>query len=348
MSTGSTSADRAPLTFTLNPAPPPGVPVPHAPTVRELALRHGGRVDAGAADRVVSRVVRPQDASERSDLIVVARARHVDAALSAPGVVLCDDEVGRRLPSAHRWQVDDARCTLAAILAELPVSAAQRGHVSAPPAAGGARASIHPGAQLGLGVVVGDGAVIHPHTAIGDGSVIGERAVIYPQVRLGSRVVIGAGSVIGGVGFGWVRDRGGQLRRMPHPSGVVIEDGSEIGALCTVDAGVLSPTWIGAGSRLDAQVHVGHNAEIGRACMIAAQVGLAGSVVLGDSVLVGGQSGFADGVRVGDGARIAAKSGVISDLPAGATVAGFPAVAKARWLRAMARLLRPQRWGGSA
>jgi UDP-3-O-[3-hydroxymyristoyl] glucosamine N-acyltransferase len=113
----------------------------------------------------------------------------------------------------------------------------------------------------------------------------------------------------------------------------------ELGALCTVDAGTLGPTRIRRGAKLDAHVHVGHNVEIGPGCLIAAQAGFAGSTRLGAGVLVGGQAGFADHVSVGDGARVAAKSGVIGDVPARQTVAGFPAVPRIRWLRAMARLM---------
>jgi UDP-3-O-[3-hydroxymyristoyl] glucosamine N-acyltransferase len=85
---------------------------------------------------------------------------------------------------------------------------------------------------------------------------------------------------------------------------------------------------------------VGHNGDVGEGSFLAAQCGLAGSVTLGRGVLVGGQAGFADHVTVGDGARVAGKSGVIGDVPAGAVVAGYPAVPRARWLRALAWLYR--------
>jgi UDP-3-O-[3-hydroxymyristoyl] glucosamine N-acyltransferase len=127
---------------------------------------------------------------------------------------------------------------------------------------------------------------------------------------------------------------------MPHPGGVLVEEDAELGALCTVDAGVLGPTRIGRGARLDSHVHVGHNARIGPGVHVAAQSGFAGSVEIGAGALVGGQVGVADHVTVGAGARLAAKSGVIGDIPAGTTVAGYPAVEHRRWLRALARLFR--------
>jgi UDP-3-O-[3-hydroxymyristoyl] glucosamine N-acyltransferase len=121
---------------------------------------------------------------------------------------------------------------------------------------------------------------------------------------------------------------------------VIIEEDVSIGALCTIDAGVLGPTILRRGVKLDSQVHVAHNCDIGEGTMIAAQSGFAGSVKIGRGVLVGGQVGIGDHVVVGDGARIAGGSGVIGDVPAGAVVAGYPAVPRVRWLRALARLYR--------
>lgn len=175
---------------------------------------------------------------------------------------------------------------------------------------------------------------------LGEGSRLGPHAVLHPRVVIGRNVEIGAGAVIGSPGFGWATSPGGHARRVPQLGGVVIEDDVSIGPLCTVDAGTLSPTRIRCGAKLDAHVHVGHNVEIGEGTFVAAQAGFAGSVKVGRGVLVGGQAGIADHVTIGDGARIAAKSGVIGDVPAGAVVAGYPAVARARWLRALARLYR--------
>jgi len=118
------------------------------------------------------------------------------------------------------------------------------------------------------------------------------------------------------------------VRRIPQLGGVVIEDDVAIGPLTTVDAGTLAPTRVRRGAKIDAHCHVGHNCDIGEGALVAAQSGFAGSVVVGRNVLIGGQVGIADHVRVGDGARIAAKSGVIGDVPAGAVVAGYPAVSR--------------------
>jgi UDP-3-O-[3-hydroxymyristoyl] glucosamine N-acyltransferase len=153
-------------------------------------------------------------------------------------------------------------------------------------------------------------------------------------------VTIAPGAVIGAAGFGFVTGPDGKAREIPQVGGVIIEDDVHIGALCTIASGTIGPTIIRRGVKLDAQVHVGHNCEIGEDTIIAAQTGLAGSVVIGKGVLIGGQVGIADHLTIGDGARIAAKSGVIGDVAPGATVAGYPAVDRQRWLRGLAELYR--------
>jgi UDP-3-O-[3-hydroxymyristoyl] glucosamine N-acyltransferase len=164
-------------------------------------------------------------------------------------------------------------------------------------------------------------------------------------VRIGARVVVGAGAVIGRPGFGWATGPRGEVTRIPQLGGVWIEDDVEIGPLVTIDAGTLAPTVVGRGAKLDAHVHVGHNVAVGPGALVAAQSGFAGSVRIGARVRVGGQAGVADHARVGEGAQIAAKAGVIGDIPAGAIVAGYPAVNRARWLRGVARMLAAVRKG---
>lgn len=203
------------------------------------------------------------------------------------------------------------------------------------------------GARLKDGVTIGPNAVIYGDVSLGSGCTVAANAVLYQGVVAGERVAVGAGSIIGRPGFGFTESPDGRRVRVPQLGGVVIEDDVEIGALCTIDAGTLGPTRLRVGCKLDAHVHVGHNAELGQGSIVAAQTGFAGSVTIGSGVLIGGQSGFADHVVVGNGARIAGKSGVIGDVPEGAVVAGFPAVARIKWLRAMAALLRVDRSRGS-
>jgi UDP-3-O-[3-hydroxymyristoyl] glucosamine N-acyltransferase len=281
-------------------------------TLRALVDRHGGRVLAGEA-RAPERIV-PAERARDGDLTPLLSRRFVKVA----------NEAGLRGAS-------------------LLVDASLEGSLD-PRLAGGAGGSagvwIHPQGVWAMADVLDDALVPDAAAVVGDGCSIGPGAILGPRVVIGARVKIGAGAVIGHPGFGWAFGPSGALRAVPQLAGVVIEDDVAIGPLSTVDAGTLAPTRIGRGAKLDAQVHVGHNVDIGEATIIAAQCGFAGSVKIGRGVLVGGQVGIADHVVVGDGARIAAKSGVIGDIPAGATVAGYPAVRRMRWLRALAKLYR--------
>jgi UDP-3-O-[3-hydroxymyristoyl] glucosamine N-acyltransferase len=199
---------------------------------------------------------------------------------------------------------------------------------------------VHPFGPWALAFVLDECRAELAPAKIGEGCAIGEHVVLERGVVLGARVRVDHGAVIGRPGFGWATGPNGEVRAVPQLGGVVVEDDGVIGALCTVDAGTLGPTYVRRGAKLDAHVHVAHNCDIGEGSIVAAQSGFAGSVTVGKGVLVGGQVGVADHVTIGDGARIAAKSGVIGDVPAGAVVAGYPAVPRARWLRALARAYR--------
>lgn len=281
-----------------------GVPLASRP-LGDLAARHGGTLRNGAKG-TVRRIV-PIGRASAGDLTVLLNARYVEDAVRAAmrgAMLLVDESLANRedVSSLPGWFHAHAAWTMAEVLDTADAPAAD--------AVVGSDCRIGPGVQL------------------------------LPRVRIGSRVTIAAGAVIGAPGFGFVTGPDGQVREIPQLGGVVIEDDVHIGALCTVAAGTIGPTIIRRGAKLDAQVHVGHNCEIGEGTMIAAQTGLAGSVVIGKGVLVGGQVGIADHLNVGDAARIAAKSGVIGDVAPGATVAGYPAVERQRWLRALAELYR--------
>ena len=307
-----------------------GIAFPAPVSLGRLAERFGGGVDAGGEALVVDRVAPLADGCSSNDLAPLLARRYLKIARVSPALLLVDATLARLVPAGRRWIHPHAGFAFARLLAELapPPPADERAlaHLDR-------GAEVHPSAAIGVGAVIRAGAVIGPDCRVEP------NVVIYGGSRLGARVVVGAGAVIGRPGFGWAASPAGEIVRVPQLGGVVIEDDVEIGALATIDAGTLRPTLICRGAKLDAQVHVGHNGIVGAGAIIAAQCGFAGSVEIGAGSLIGGQAGVADHVRVGAGAKIAAKSGVIGDVEAGATVAGYPAVDRARWLRAMARAL---------
>lgn len=163
----------------------------------------------------------------------------------------------------------------------------------------GEGAQIRAGAKIGNRVTVGSETILHPNVFIEDGCTIG------------SRVVLHAGVVIGADGFGYVRDEAGVYHKFPQIGTVFIEDDVEIGPNTCVDRGALGETRIGAGTKIDNLVQVGHNVKIGRRCVIAAQTGISGSTIIEDDCVIGGQVGFGDHARVLSGAVIGSQAGVL-------------------------------------
>ncbi len=200
-------------------------------------------------------------------------------------------------------------------------------------------------AVIGAGALIGDGAWIGASCVVGDGVTVGAQSRLHPQVTLysgtvvGSRVVLHSGARIGSDGFGYVY-QGGAHQKIPHVGRCVIGDDVEIGANSTIDRGSIDDTVIGAGSKLDNLVHVGHNVRIGRLCLFMAHVGISGSTHIGDGVIFAGQSGAAGHLEVGTGARLAARAAVFRDVPAGETWSGTPARPHREELRKDASLHR--------
>jgi len=222
-------------------------------------------------------------------------------------------------------------------------------------------AEIDASAEIGPFVVIGAGARIGPRCRIGAGAVIGQGVELGPDCRigaqaslshalLGARVYVYPGARIGQEGFGFAMTGAGFVS-VPQLGRVILEDDVEVGANSTIDRGSAQDTVIGAGSRLDNLIQIGHNVRLGRCCVIVSQAGISGSTVLEDFVMVAGQAGLTGHLRIGKRARIGAQAGVMADVPEGADVVGSPAVPVREFFRQVAlvrRMARADRRAGSA
>jgi UDP-3-O-[3-hydroxymyristoyl] glucosamine N-acyltransferase len=195
----------------------------------------------------------------------------------------------------------------------------------------GAGCRIGPGAVIGQGVVMGPGCRVGAHASISH-AILGARVYVYPGARVGQE------------GFGFAITESGFLS-VPQLGRVLLHDDVEIGANVTVDRGASHDTVIGAGTRIDNLVQIGHNVHIGRSCVLVAQCGVSGSSVLGDFVQVGAQAGLTGHLRIGAKARIGAQAGVMSDVGAGDAIVGSPAMPIKEFFRNVAVLRRLARKG---
>lgn len=177
---------------------------------------------------------------------------------------------------------------------------------------------------------IGEGTHLQPNVFVGNHVQIGKNCVIHSNVTIndntiiGDNVIIHNGTVLGADAFYYKRRESGYDKLLSNGR-VVIEDKVEIGALCTIDRGVSGDTIIGMGSKLDNQVHIGHDTVLGKHVLIASQTGISGCVVIEDNVKIWGQVGVRSDVRIGAGAEIMAQSGVSKDVVPGDVLFGTPA-----------------------
>ena len=183
------------------------------------------------------------------------------------------------------------------------------------------------GCRIGDDVRLGDNCVLHPNV------------VLYDGVRLGDNVILHAGTVIGSDGFGY-KLRNGEHVKFPQVGTVVIESNVEIGANTCIDRAALGVTCVGEGTKIDNQVHLAHNVQIGARSLLCGQVGIGGSSVIKDYVTLAAQCGVADHVTVGSQTVVFAQSGVTKDIGDKDQVMGFPAVNRKEWLHEKAALRR--------
>jgi UDP-3-O-[3-hydroxymyristoyl] glucosamine N-acyltransferase len=195
------------------------------------------------------------------------------------------------------------------------------------------------GCRIGAGCVLHPQVVLYPDVELAEGCEVHAGAVLHPGSRIGRGCVVHSNAVVGSEGFGFVPTASG-WRKMPQTGQVVLEDGVEVGCGSTIDRPSVGETRIGAGTKIDNLVHIGHGVTTGRGCALAAQVGIAGGARLGQGVILAGQVGLANKAVMGDRSIASSKSGVHGEVAAGEVVSGYPAIPNRLWLRCSAAFNR--------
>ena len=306
-------------------------------SVDEIAALVNGRI-VGNCSRMLQGVASLAESTE-SDVAFLGNDKYREQVPnSRAGVVLVPENYTEAPAEGRAWIVcqDPSNAFTAVILAFTPppVKYAPGIHASAVIADGvNVPASCHigAGAVIEAGATIGEETVILPNVYIGRDTQVGAGCLFYPNVVIrerciiGNRVILHPGVVIGADGFGYKSGPAGH-EKIPQVGIVQLDDDVEIGANSTVDRARFGRTWIQAGTKIDNLVQVGHNVEIGRACILVAQSGVAGSTHIGNGVILAGQAGVSGHLRIGDGTIVMAQSGITKDTMPGSVLMGTPAV----------------------
>ena len=185
---------------------------------------------------------------------------------------------------------------------------------------------------IGNNVTLGNNVTIFPSSYIGDNVAIGDDTVvfsgakIYSESIIGKNCVINSGAIIGADGFGFAPDENGEYSKVPQIGNVILEDFVDIGAATTIDRATLGSTIIRRGVKLDNQIQIAHNVEIGKNTVIAAQTGIAGSTKIGENCQIGGQVGIVGHITIGNNVKIQAQSGIGRNVKDNEVLQGSPAL----------------------
>ena len=185
---------------------------------------------------------------------------------------------------------------------------------------------------VGENSIIGEKCIIENQVFIGNNVKIGNGCLIYPGVKIlddtiiGQNCIIHSSTTIGSDGFGFAPNDDGTYKKIPQTGNVVIGDNVEIGSSSTLDRATLGSTIINNGVKLDNQIQIAHNVEIGENTAIAAQSGVAGSTKIGKNCMIGGQVGIIGHIKIGDNVKIQAQAGVTSNIESNSRVTGTPAI----------------------
>jgi len=314
-----------------------------------IASSIGAKLENGSADLEITGVAGIEEASP-GYLTFLANPKYASAARStrASAVIVAND-----FPAGSTALLRSPNPYLAfARAVELfyqPPQYAPGIHPTAvvhPSAKVGKNASIAAYVVIAEDVVIGDNCVLLPHVVIYRGARIGDNffahahSVVREYCRVGGSVVLQNGAVIGADGFGFAKDDEGHWRKIVQSGTTELDNDVEVQANACVDRASIGLTRVGAGSKIDNLVQIGHGSSVGEDTLLCAQVGLAGSTEVGNKVILAGQVGVAGHCKIGDGAVATAQSGIPNDVAPGTVVSGYPAIENKLWLRCVAAFNR--------
>ncbi|MGB2231282.1 MAG: UDP-3-O-(3-hydroxymyristoyl)glucosamine N-acyltransferase [Flavobacteriaceae bacterium] len=185
---------------------------------------------------------------------------------------------------------------------------------------------------IGKHVKIGNNVKIYPNTFIGDNTTIGDNTVIFSGVKIYSETIVGnncfinSGAIVGADGFGFAPNENGEYSKIPQIGNVIIEDHVDIGAGTTIDRATLGSTIIRKGVKLDNQIQIAHNVDVGENTVIAAQTGIAGSTKIGKNCQIGGQVGIVGHITIGNNVKVQAQSGIGRSIKDNEVIQGSPAI----------------------
>jgi UDP-3-O-[3-hydroxymyristoyl] glucosamine N-acyltransferase len=316
-------------------------------TVRELAALVGGEVH-GDSDLPIT-AARPLSEASRGHITFADHERHYTElhTCAASAAVVAPDVAPNGKALIRVADPLAAFVTIARHLHDRPEPPPHGIDPLAgvhPTATIGPEASIHAFAAVGPGCTIGarcrlySGVVLGSNCRLGDDVTLHPHAVLYDDTVLGHRVIVHANAVLGADGFGY-RFRDGRHVKVPQLGSVEVGDDVEIGAGTTIDRGTFGATRIGAGTKIDNLVMIGHNCQVGRHNILVSQMGMAGSSGTGDGVVIAGQVGVVDHVHIGDGCVIGGQAAVTKDVPPGQRMLGSPATPEREQKRILMSLM---------
>ena len=331
---------------------------PAAPrvTVQQVAQWAGAEIVRGDPTLEITGVA-PLDDAHDGSLGFIDNPKYLDQLLStqATACLVAKKHVDKVPEGVVPLLVREPYRALAGVLAKLYPTAMRPLPVTSP-AGISEKAHVDPTSHIGDGVTIEAGAVIGAHAVVGAQSHIAPNAVIGAHCVIGEFCSVGAGASVqhsvlgnrvilhpnvslGQDGFGFAMGAGGHIK-VPQLGRVVLGNDVEIGAGSCVDRGANRDTVVGEGTKIDNQVQIGHNVNVGKHCVIVSQVGISGSSTLGDYVVLGGQTGVSGHVTIGMGAQVAGVSAVHDDLAPGGRYGGVPARPIKEWFKELTAIRR--------